>query len=200
MPLHSAVSGRDGQAPLGAWARTVDVAMGAVNDKLRAGTKGDVDRDFLEGQAIPLIEEQPGAARNLHSPLQRFGAEVVLAPDAVEATERFEEFDFSSARLNWSPDSPQHSAIAHRLKEEGVRFLFRAKVPPEGVTTSRGAPIIAKSATPDRAVGGQCNSRSKGIESPTYARSPLTLALAQLRVLVAAALIRPANSPKLICK
>ena len=47
---------------------------------------------------------------------------------------------------------------------------------------------------------GQCNSRYKGFELRTYSRSPLTSAYAPLRVLVAAALIRPANSPKTFCK
>jgi hypothetical protein len=137
--------------PPGRSGRTVDVAKSAVNDKLRAGTKGDVDRHFLKGQATPLIEEHAGAARNFHSALQWFGAEVV-ARDAAEAIERLDEFDFSSASLDWSPDSPEHSAIARRLKEEGVRFLFRAKEPPEGVTTSRGAPSSQNRLRPRRAL------------------------------------------------
>jgi hypothetical protein len=124
--------------------------MSAVSDKLRAGTKGDVDRHFLKGQATPLIEGHPEAARTLHSALQRFGGEVV-ARDAAEAIERLDAFDFSSASLDWSPDSPEHSAVARRLKEEGVRFLFRAKEPPEGVATSRG-PIIAKSAASEEII------------------------------------------------
>jgi hypothetical protein len=125
--------------------------MSAVSDKLRAGTKGDVDRHFLKGQATRLIEGHPEAARTLHSALQRFGGEVV-AWDAAEAIERLDAFDFSSASLDWSPDSPEHSAVARRLKEEGVCFLFRAKEPPEGVATSRGPPSSPSRLRPRRSL------------------------------------------------
>jgi hypothetical protein len=108
-----------------------------------------VDRQVLKGQTILLIEKQPGSARNLQSALDRFGVEVALAR-AMEALERLDEFDFSLAVLDWSPDSPEHSAIARRLKEEGVRFLFCARRAPEDVTTGWGAPSSQNQLRPRR--------------------------------------------------
>ena len=96
-----------------------------------------MDRHVLKGQAIFLAEVQPDTARNLQSALERFGAEVVPPQRAMEAIERREEFDFSLAILDWSPDSSEHSAVARRLKEEGARFLFCPKQPPEEVTARR---------------------------------------------------------------
>jgi DNA-binding response OmpR family regulator len=81
--------------------------------------------------------------------LERAGAEVLVARDAAEALVRLDQFDFSSAILDWTPEAKEHPTIIRRLKEEGVRFFFYATHPPEDVGTERGAPIIAKSATPE---------------------------------------------------
>jgi len=96
-----------------------------------------VHRQGLKGQTILLIEKQPGAARNLQSALERFGAEVVLARDAVDALERLDEFDFSLAVLDW---------IGHRSSIEG----FCVRRPPEDVTTGRGAPSSQNQLRPRR--------------------------------------------------
>jgi superfamily II DNA/RNA helicase len=127
-----------------------------------------VDRHVLKGQAILLVEEQeqPDTARNLQSALERFGTEVVPPQRAVEAIERLEEFDFSLASLDWSPDSSEHSAVARRLKEEGARFLFCPKQLPEEVPTRRGAsssqrpPHPRRSSNPPRSLPTRRN-RSK---------------------------------------
>jgi len=127
-----------------------------------------VDRHVLKGQAILLVEEQeqPDTARNLESALERFGTEVVPPQRAVEAIERLEEFDFSLASLDWSPDSSEHSAVARRLKEGGARFLFCPKQLPEEVPTRRGAsssqrpPHPRRSSNPPRSLPTRRN-RSK---------------------------------------
>ena len=127
-----------------------------------------MDRHVLKGQAILLVEEQeqPDTARNLESALERFGTEVVPPQRAVEAIERLEEFDFSLASLDWSPDSSEHSAVARRLKEEGARFLFCPKQLPEEVPTRRGAsssqrpPHPRRSSNPPRSLPTRRN-RSK---------------------------------------
>ena len=111
-----------------------------------------MDRQALKGQAILLVEEQPSVARNLQAALERAGAEVLVVRDAAEALVRLDQFDFSSAIVDWRPDTREHPTIARRLKEEGVRYLFYATHPPEDVRTGRGAPIIAKSATPEEIV------------------------------------------------
>ena len=127
-----------------------------------------MDRHVLKGQAILLVEEQeqPDTARNLESALERFGTEVVPPQRAVEAIERLEEFDFSLASLDWSPDSSEHSAVARRLKEGGARFLFCPKQLPEEVPTRRGAsssqrpPHPRRSSNPPRSLPTRRN-RSK---------------------------------------
>jgi DNA-binding response OmpR family regulator len=120
---------------------------GHVLEDLRA-----VIRDALKGQAILLVEEQPNLARNLQAALERAGAEVLVARNAEEALARLDEFDFSSAILEWRPEARDHPAITRRLREAGVRFVFYATHPPEDVRTWRGGPIIAKTATPEEMV------------------------------------------------
>jgi DNA-binding response OmpR family regulator len=110
--------------------------------------KGVLEREPLAGQTILLVEEQPIIVRHLQKALEAAGAEVLVAPNAADALSRVEEFDFSAAVLDWQPDCSEGRTLAHRLDEEGVRFLFCATHPPEDVTASRGVPMFRKPVRP----------------------------------------------------
>ena len=125
-----------------------------------------MDRRVLKGQAILLIEEQPNAARTLQSALERFGAEVVPAQDAVAARERRGERDFSW--LSWmgaltvlrsSLSPPEISKVGNA----GTHLVARCKEVMQVRETSQGC---------RRAVSGAVQLEVKRIELRTLRVHP----------------------------
>ena len=98
----------------------------------------------LTGQTVLVVEEQPIVALDLRTALEDAGAKVVVARDAAEALASIKRSAFTSAVLDLRPSSDDHRRIARALNKKGVRFVFHATLPPEDVTTVRGAPVFQK--------------------------------------------------------
>jgi CheY-like chemotaxis protein len=105
-----------------------------------------LDRSALVGETVLLVEGESTVARELQEALERAGAEVLVARNAAEALPRIAQFDFSAAVVAWRPDTREQRTLVKWLREDGVRFLFRAPQLPEDRVMASGLPVLLESA------------------------------------------------------
>jgi CheY-like chemotaxis protein len=105
-----------------------------------------LDRAALVGETVLVVESDASAAEALQLALEHAGAEVLIARTAVEALPRIAQFDFSAAVVEWRLDTREHRTLIRWLREDGVRFLYRAEVLPEAKATASSLPVLLKSA------------------------------------------------------
>jgi CheY-like chemotaxis protein len=104
-----------------------------------------LDRTALIGETVLVVESETQPAEALRAALERAGAEVLTVRTAVEALPRIAQFEFSAAVVEWRPDTREHRTLAHWLREDGVRVLYRAEAAPETDEMAGGAPLMLKS-------------------------------------------------------
>jgi CheY-like chemotaxis protein len=103
-----------------------------------------LDRTTLIGETVLVVESDMARAEALQTALERAGAEVLIAPTAVEALPRIAQVDFTAAVVEWRADAREHRTLIRWLREDGVRFVYRADSLPEA--KAAGAPALLKSA------------------------------------------------------
>ena len=104
-----------------------------------------LDRTALIGETVLVVESDMEPAAALRAALERAGAEVLTVRTAVEALPRIAQFEFSAAVVEWRPDTREHRTLAHWLREDGVRVLYRAEAVPEASVMAAGSPMLLKS-------------------------------------------------------
>lgn len=105
----------------------------------------------LLGRVILVVEDEPLIALHLKATLAAAGAKVICA-NMQDADKVAERSDISAAVLDARPGSSAHRAVARRLKQRGLPFLFYATHAPEDVTTVRAAPTVLKPGRPELVV------------------------------------------------
>jgi CheY-like chemotaxis protein len=104
-----------------------------------------LDRTALIGETVLVVDGDMGRAEALQAALERAGAEVLIARTAVEALPRIAQFDFSAAVVEWRPETREHRTLIRWLREDGVRFLYRADTLPDAKAAAAGSPVLHKS-------------------------------------------------------
>lgn len=103
-----------------------------------------LDRTALIGETVLVVESDVARAEALQGALERAGAEVLIARTAVEALPRIAQFEFSAAVVEWRPETREHRTLIRWLREDGVRFLYRAETLPEAKAVGAGVPVLLK--------------------------------------------------------
>jgi DNA-binding response OmpR family regulator len=106
----------------------------------------------LAGETVLLVESDFAAAQALQAALECAGAEVLIARNAAEALPRLAQFDFSAALVEWRPDTREHRTLIRWLREDGVRFLYRAEADLEALAMGSAVPVLLKSAPQEEIV------------------------------------------------
>jgi DNA-binding response OmpR family regulator len=124
-----------------------------------------IEAMLLEGEAILLVEEHALIGRALQTALEAAGAEVVFAQNGREALLRIEQYDFSSAILDWRPDSREQRTVVRWFEDAGIRFMFCADRKPDDIAAARGAPVLIKPRPPQDVI----HTLATLISRPTWA-------------------------------
>src|SRR5262247_949008 len=107
----------------------------------------------LQGALILVIEDEPLIALDLSASLEDAGARVVQAANVEGALAAIDAHACSAAVLDFWLGLETGRAVARRLKEKRIPFLYYSGRALDDLTTGSGAPVIAKPAGPREIVG-----------------------------------------------
>ena len=107
----------------------------------------------LAGFLILLIEDEPLIALDLSASLRDAGARVVQAANVEGALAAIEAHACSAAVLDFWLGFETGRAVARRLKEKRIPFLYYSGRALDDLTTGSGAPVISKPAGAREIVG-----------------------------------------------
>lgn len=107
----------------------------------------------LAGALILLIEDEPLIALDLSASLRDAGARVVQAATVEGALAAIEAHACSAAVLDFWLGFETGRAVARRLKEKRIPFLYYSGRALDDFTTGSGAPVISKPAGAREIVG-----------------------------------------------
>jgi DNA-binding response OmpR family regulator len=107
----------------------------------------------LTGALILLIEDEPLIALDLSASLRDAGARVVQAATVEGALAAIEAHACSAAVLDFWLGFETGRAVARRLKEKRIPFLYYSGRALDDFTTGSGAPVISKPAGAREIVG-----------------------------------------------
>ena len=107
----------------------------------------------LQGALILVIEDEPLIALDLSASLRDAGARVVQAANVEGALAAIEAHACSAAVLDFRLGVETGRAVARRLKEKRVPFLYYSGRALDDLTTGSGAPVISKPAGSREIVG-----------------------------------------------
>ena len=107
----------------------------------------------LHGALILVIEDEPLIALDLSASLRDAGARVVQAANVESALAAIEAHACSAAVLDFWLGVETGRAVARRLKEKRVPFLYYSGRALDDLTTGSGAPVISKPAGSREIVG-----------------------------------------------
>ena len=107
----------------------------------------------LQGALILVIEDEPLIALDLSASLRDAGARVVQAANVEGALAAIEAHACSAAVLDFWLGEETGRAVARRLKEKRVPFLYYSGRTLDDLTTGSGAPVISKPAGSREIVG-----------------------------------------------
>jgi len=107
----------------------------------------------LAGFLILLIEDEPLIALDLSASLRDAGARVVQAANVESALAAIEAHACSAAVLDFWLGFETGRAVARRLKEKRIPFLYYSGRALDDLTTGSGAPVISKPAGAREIVG-----------------------------------------------
>jgi DNA-binding response OmpR family regulator len=108
---------------------------------------------MLKGALILVVEDEPLIALDISSSLEDAGAQVLQASVSDAALAMIDEHDVSAAVVDFWLGSDTGRAVARRLKEKGVPFLYYSGRAPDEFTTRSGAPVVSKPAGGKEIVG-----------------------------------------------
>jgi DNA-binding response OmpR family regulator len=103
-----------------------------------------LQNDKLHGALILVVEDEPLIALDISASLQDAGAEVVRAANVENALAAIAAHRCSAAVLDYWLGGESGRAVARRLKEKHVPFLYYSGRALDDFTTGTGAPVIAK--------------------------------------------------------
>jgi|SRR5262245_14192247 len=109
--------------------------------------------DKLDGALILVVEDEPLIALDISSSLRDAGAQVVKAANVESALAAIAANRCSAAVVDYWLGVETGRAVARRLKEEHVPFLYYSGRALDDFTTGSGAPVIAKPAGGREIVG-----------------------------------------------
>ena len=112
-----------------------------------------LQNDILHGALILVVEDEPLIALDISASLQDAGAEVVRAANVENALAAIAAHSCSAAVLDYWLGVESGRAVARRLKEKRVPFLYYSGRALDDFTTGTGAPVIAKPAGGREIVG-----------------------------------------------
>jgi DNA-binding response OmpR family regulator len=107
----------------------------------------------LQGALILVVEDEPLIALDLSSSLKDAGAQVVQAVNVEGALLAIEAHPCSAAVLDFWLGLETGRAVARRLKERRIPFLYYSGRALDDLTTGSGAPVISKPAGSREIVG-----------------------------------------------
>src|SRR5262245_6761501 len=107
----------------------------------------------LQGALILVIEDEPLIALDLSASLRDAGARVVQAANVEGALAAIEAHACSAAVLDFWLGEETGRAVARRLKEKHIPFLYYSGRALDDLTTGSGAPVISKPAGSREIVG-----------------------------------------------
>jgi DNA-binding response OmpR family regulator len=107
----------------------------------------------LQGALILVIEDEPLIALDLSASLQDAGAQVVQAANVAGALLAIDAHQCSAAVLDFWLGPETGRAVARRLKEKRIPFLYYSGRALDDLTTGSGAPVISKPAGSREIVG-----------------------------------------------
>jgi DNA-binding response OmpR family regulator len=107
----------------------------------------------LDGALILVVEDEPLIALDLSSSLRDAGAQVVQAANVESALAAIDAHRCSAAVVDYWLGYETGRAVARRLKEKHVPFLYYSGRALDDFTTGSGAPVISKPAGGREIVG-----------------------------------------------
>jgi CheY-like chemotaxis protein len=107
----------------------------------------------LQGALVLVVEDEPLIALDLSASLRDAGAQVVQAGNVEGALLAIESHQCSAAVLDFRLGCETGRAVARRLKEKRIPFLYYSGRALDDLTTGSGAPVISKPAGAPEIVG-----------------------------------------------
>jgi DNA-binding response OmpR family regulator len=102
--------------------------------------------DKLDGALILVVEDEPLIALDISASLKDAGAQVVQAANVEGALAAIDRQRCSAAVVDYWLGVQTGRAVARRLKEKHIPFLYYSGRALDEFTTGSGAPVIAKPA------------------------------------------------------
>jgi len=107
----------------------------------------------LDGALILVVEDEPLIALDISSSLRDAGAQVVQAANVESALAAINQHRCSAAVVDFWLGYETGRAVARRLKEKHVPFLYYSGRALDDFTTGSGSPVISKPAGGREIVG-----------------------------------------------
>jgi DNA-binding response OmpR family regulator len=102
--------------------------------------------DKIAGALVLVVEDEPLIALDISSSLRDAGAEVVQAANVETALAAIEAHTCAAAVVDYWLGGETGRAVARRLKEKRIPFLYYSGRGLDDFTTGSGAPVISKPA------------------------------------------------------
>jgi DNA-binding response OmpR family regulator len=107
----------------------------------------------LKGALILVVEDEPLIALDISSSLEDAGAQVLHAASVESALAQLDQHACSAAVLDSWLGAESGRAVARRLKQQGIPFLYYSGRTLDEFTSGSGVPVLAKPAGGREIVG-----------------------------------------------